>query len=467
MEEINGWAALETDDTAEAVIRLKRAVSVLPVDSVWWRTSTWRLGSAMARTGKEGEALQWYIRSYKSSGPNTIGYGVIEALYRSVNGNLDGLEARIGVNPAVSIPADAVARNVQPLSTPEARAEPTAERVIPQPRPVVIPASVPVATPAVTPEPTPAAALEEVKTPSPEPTPAAALEEVKPSPSPELPIPIPSVTPEEVTRTPTPEVVLEPTPEATPAVVPSVTPGAASAEPTPTPAGVHPTPLPDASPRPTPDPTFVAATELKAEPTPLLNSEEKKAIVLPSPSNLRTEAKAIDATKELFPAVVITIPQPDAPKSDSRENAPKTEALPDARSEDEPKSENPRVVVKQLPQNPPVTGSGRRFSEFKATTRREGLEPCKFIVSEENLTIRKGGGGLAVVVGLENDAELDGLTAISTSPGDVSVRREIIAGVKSRALFVVSSISPKTGGFQVKFELPCGERNIVVRVRQE
>jgi hypothetical protein len=129
----------------------------------------------------------------------------------------------------------------------------------------------------------------------------------------------------------------------------------------------------------------------------------------------------------------------------------------------------PRVVVKQFPENPPVAAANTartRFSEFKPTARGT-IEPCKFRLSEETLTIRTGGGGLAVVVGLENDGDLDDLTATSTSPGDVSVRREIISGVKSRALFVVSSISGKTGVFQVKLELPCGARDIIVRVRPE
>ncbi len=485
IEEISGWAALETYDATEAVIRLKRAVSVLPVDSAWWRTSTWRLGSAMARAGKDADALDWYIRSYKSSGPSSISYGVIETLYKNVNGNLDGLETRIGKNPVLAPSAETIAKNLEPFPTPEAKPEPTPERTPFRPRRDIIPASVPVATPAIVkPEPTPAATPEEVK---PQPTPVATPEEVKPTPSPEsIPIVAPSVnptveptpeptpTPEEVR--PTPERVPEPTPDTTPVAIPSETPPPTTPDPTPTssPENAQPTLVPETSPQPTPDPSLVATnTEPKAEPTPLAIFEEKtvpkKPVVSPPPADNKTGTKPAGAAKELFPAVVITIPTNETTKLETEENAAATEAAPEAAKQtNEPKPENSRVVVSQFPQNPPVTGTGRpRFAEFKTTTRRELIEPCKFIVSEDNLTIRNGGGGLAVVVGLENDGDLEGLTALSTSPEDVSVRREIIAGVKSRALFVVSSKTARTGVFQVKFELPCGEREIVVRVRQE
>jgi hypothetical protein len=45
------------------------------------------------------------------------------------------------------------------------------------------------------------------------------------------------------------------------------------------------------------------------------------------------------------------------------------------------------------------------------------------------------------------------------------VRREDIAGVKTLALFVLSSVSDRTGVFQVRFETECGERDLVVHVR--
>ena len=70
-----------------------------------------------------------------------------------------------------------------------------------------------------------------------------------------------------------------------------------------------------------------------------------------------------------------------------------------------------------------------------------------------------------MVVRRTDDGDIDGLTATSTSPQDVSVRREIIPGVKWTALFILKSESAKAGLFQVKFEAPCGKKNVVVKVQ--
>ncbi|HVF46741.1 MAG TPA: tetratricopeptide repeat protein, partial [Pyrinomonadaceae bacterium] len=449
VEETIGQAALESDDPAEAVIRLKRAVSILPADSAWWRTSTWRLASALHRTGKDGEALEWYIRSYKSRVPNQIDYEIIEALHRSVHGSLDGLESRIGAKPLLGPSRDTVARNVTSAPTVETTPEPKPDPT-PRPTPVrsrrsVIPSSVPVATPAAvapelapetTPQPTPA--RPEVVSAKPEPTATPMEIPVLPSPSPEAPPiePSPSPTPAAGARvptpTPTPTDVVEtaiqlpiravplPTVEAVP--TPSPTPAAAA---TPASAEAAPTPAPDAS---------VAANrtrDLAAVPV----IEEKKIEALPAETSL---PRSEDAAKSLFPPVVITIPKSETAKTPLKGSGTSEETGTIAPA---------RVVVKQFPENPPVilgTNPRPRFSEF-ARPWRDATEPCKLRLSEERLTIRSGGGGLAVVVDLENDGDLDDLTAMSTSPGDVSVRREIIAGVRSRALFVVSSISGKTG----------------------
>jgi hypothetical protein len=70
------------------------------------------------------------------------------------------------------------------------------------------------------------------------------------------------------------------------------------------------------------------------------------------------------------------------------------------------------------------------------------------------------------MVGRADESEdLDGLTAVSTSPENVSIRRENIEGIKARAIFVLRSVSAKPGIYQVRFELPCGSKEIVVKVR--
>jgi tetratricopeptide (TPR) repeat protein len=92
IEEIMGWTLYQRNKISEAIIHLKRAVSILPEDSAWWRSSLWRLGACYEANGDLVRALDAYVKSYKSSEPNSFRKTVIENLYRRIYGNLDGLE---------------------------------------------------------------------------------------------------------------------------------------------------------------------------------------------------------------------------------------------------------------------------------------------------------------------------------------------------------------------------------------
>ncbi len=102
IEELAGWTLYQQKKYPDAIVRLRRAVSVLPDKSAWWRGSMWRLGAALEADGKDKEALDSYIQSYVTDRPSPIRYGAIEALYRRINGNTDGLEEKIGPNPLVA-----------------------------------------------------------------------------------------------------------------------------------------------------------------------------------------------------------------------------------------------------------------------------------------------------------------------------------------------------------------------------
>ena len=99
IEELAGWSFYQQRNYPAAVVRLRRAVSVMPDKSAWWRSSMWRLGTALEADGKDKEALDSYIQSYKTDRPSGVRYSVIESLYRKVNGSTDGLEEKIGPNP--------------------------------------------------------------------------------------------------------------------------------------------------------------------------------------------------------------------------------------------------------------------------------------------------------------------------------------------------------------------------------
>ena len=88
IEEIAGWSLMEQGSHAEAVVRLRRAVSILPEKSAWWRSSLWRLGKALEADGKDKEAIEAYVKGYTNSEPDAVKYAVIEATFKRVNGGV-------------------------------------------------------------------------------------------------------------------------------------------------------------------------------------------------------------------------------------------------------------------------------------------------------------------------------------------------------------------------------------------
>jgi hypothetical protein len=400
IEDIIGWAYYQMDDAVQAAIHLKRAVGVLPVDSAWWRSSTWRLGTALVVSGKDAEALDAYIKSYKSSGPDRVRYQAIEAVYKRVNGNTLGLEEKIGPDPSPLTPAETVAQDAEPA--PEIKSEFTST-----------PESTPVAEGNVL-EATPTM---DVSTPKTEATVFATPEETKPTSSPET--------------------------------------------------------------QPKSDSEATVET--------VETTEEKRK------ENIGNEKGTVDS-KELFPSVVISIPTSDttkitgkrseskaqskqAPtpavvKADGEPKPPSSPTSGEIKSEEETKTTSAPTpaAITEDPGSNKVPGPENQSDprEFADDNRQNSVtteaKPCTLIASEESITLRQG-GGLAVIVRREDDNELEGLTAVSDGPENVIVSREMIVGVKTQALFILRSISSKAGAYQIRFELPCGKKEIVVKVQ--
>lgn len=197
LEDIAGWALFNQGKFADAVLRLKRAVSVLPENTAQWRGAQWHLGAAYEANGDRREALTAYLKSYDRAKPDTARYAIISALYAKVNGSLNGLEERIG-------PAPAIAEVTQPAPQEQPSQTPT-----PTPTPVSAPTQAPTpAEAALSPTPLPSQTPE----PTPQPSSNPLQEAVAPAPSPS-PQPVVSPSPEQAaTPAPTPE----PTPEQQP-----------------------------------------------------------------------------------------------------------------------------------------------------------------------------------------------------------------------------------------------------------
>ena len=100
IEDIAGMALFNLDKPAEAVARLRLAVSVSPEGTPLWRSTMWHLGAALEANGRNDQALLYYIKSYLAGAPDPARRSVIENVYKKVNGTLEGLDEKIG--PAFS-----------------------------------------------------------------------------------------------------------------------------------------------------------------------------------------------------------------------------------------------------------------------------------------------------------------------------------------------------------------------------
>jgi tetratricopeptide (TPR) repeat protein len=228
IEDLTGWALYEADDAAQAAIHLRRAVGVLPADTAWWRSSNWRLGNALILEGKDAEALELYLKVYRSSPPDPVRYAAIETLYKKINGSTDGLEAKIGASSTASTTGEAAPAGSQPDQSVEAAATPSRVPIAGETRIDRIPAGVPVAR----------------NTPSPQPTPDNSTA-ATPAVTESIPDNSPTAIPVETTPVPTqtvdaaPAATLTPSPESTPVATqpqPDGSPTATIETPSPSPA---------------------------------------------------------------------------------------------------------------------------------------------------------------------------------------------------------------------------------------
>jgi tetratricopeptide (TPR) repeat protein len=172
IEDLAGVALTNQEQAAEAVVRLRRAVGILPENSAYWRAAQWHLGAAYHASGNQQEALAAYLKGYDRNAPDPVRRALVEGLYRKVNGSTDGLEAALGAAVAV---APGVAQNTTPTptgtSTPVAETPATTAQTTPEASPVATetPAPQPTTTPEPAPSPVEASAREKTADAAPQP----------------------------------------------------------------------------------------------------------------------------------------------------------------------------------------------------------------------------------------------------------------------------------------------------------
>ncbi|MCA1592965.1 MAG: tetratricopeptide repeat protein [Acidobacteria bacterium] len=203
IEDLAGWALYNQGNAAESAVRLRRAVSVTPENSPWSRTALWHLGAALDASGNQKDALAAYVRAYRLA-PDPARRLVVEALYRKMNGSLEGLDTLLGGTLAA---ASTASRQAAPPSP-----SPASEAATPPATPVATPVqettpatttTTTSATPAT--EATPSSVPAPPATSTPQPAPSSS-----PSTTPEQPAAIPEATP---AASPTPSTAPTPAPK--------------------------------------------------------------------------------------------------------------------------------------------------------------------------------------------------------------------------------------------------------------
>jgi tetratricopeptide (TPR) repeat protein len=489
IEDLTGWALFNQDKSAEAVVHLRRAASVMPENTPWWRTAQWHLGAALEANGNRDEALAAYIKSYKSGPPDAARRVVIETLYRKINGSLNGLDERIGASSAVAtIASNNTSVAVEPptttaspaaastthaetqtsesaststsTSTVETAAPATAETTPPASSvetPIPSPTPAPTLEPVQTPTPTPAPTTEATPIPTPEAMPTSTLTP-EPSPSP-APTSTPTQTPETTPPTPTTEAVSTPTPSPTPVQTPEPTSTSSSAQiaaSTPTASTPEP-PKPSPAPAPTPEPTVAAVT---AAPTTTTSEPTSEATPTPTPTTTTTieptgqpsPTPEPTPTPTLSPALTAT-QSPEPTPSLTSSSTP--EATPSPAPETTP---TPEQTTTAAPTPTPTP-------EQSAPQTAEGAQDrgsCTISLSETSLTIRPNGSAIVRVT-------LDGLTGaadiqpVSSDWANMAVFPEAVEGGAFR--YSITSISKMTGTYDILFKSRCGSKSLTVKVK--
>lgn len=94
------------------------------------------------------------------------------------------------------------------------------------------------------------------------------------------------------------------------------------------------------------------------------------------------------------------------------------------------------------------------------------LLPCEIGVSQESVSLINNGGSISMLVSIEDGEDIRLVSAVSNSPVDVEVKLQAdTPAVAGRVMFVIKSVSEKTGLYQISFKAPCGKKDVIVRVR--
>jgi Flp pilus assembly protein TadD len=457
IEEIAGWSLYNQDRTEEAVVRLKRAVGILPEKSAWWRSSQWRLGAALEKAGKGREALDSYAKSYRSAAPDQNRRALIEALYIRTYGSSRGLDIKLGEAATAQSPGS----NVLPVTQTSA----TMKNPLPE---IIAEINPPQTKPAPTSQPPQVEAQPETKTVEPEKKVADAPQtETSTAQQPEV-----KETVEPSTNNSPETVKTETQPDATKAGTKSET--AKVEEKAPEKSEIKPEVKSETAKADEP----ALKTGKKGTPAEPLPTEEKpeseteKAETNAAPDNSAAKPKEVkeETKNQSENAGKPSEPKPEVPSPmrvlliDNLKNT--VTEIPVAKTE---KTETAKTEpVRSEP--PPETNPNVKITSTLETPGNLPTRPrlaCAIWLNQTEVSILSGGGVASLLVGIEGDGEsVENLVATSENSSDIEIKLNKDVQISgNRALYEIRSISENKGDFTIVFQSTCGKKSVKVRAR--
>lgn len=463
IEELSARALLASGKNEEGKIRLKRAASVLPKDSTWWRSSIWRLGQVYESEGNDKDALENYAASYAAGFRTSEHRATIETVYSRLNGSMDGLAAYLADGGKAEDQTASLFVKAAPADDQEIAAKDTSsELVVPADGIIVSPDKSGEVISAIAQPPELTVSTDESIAVAPGEAPKSLPEDV------DLDVitkSVPEVLDTKIVKT-----------ETTGGAIVSIMPGAIQSDPTTVAGEKPPHQIAELPPAGEPDIENILPPTEGAE-LPDLKSNETVDGELQMEDENSVPANAAETILEHSSSVVTGVR--DLAEKDEFSLDPErvgTKSVMPAEStlaEITPSTKSEAVV-------PEITHTERSLIDLGATRPRlvppEKIRPlaneiedpnaCRIVSSHDRVSVLGNGGSFGVVVGLVNYNTAYVLRARSETPEDVSIKFEPdIGSIDGRAFFVIKSVSENTGEFNVQFETPCGTKIVKVDVR--
>ncbi len=472
IEETAGWTLYNQEKYEESLAKLNLAMSILPKDSAWWRSTLWKRGMVFEKMEKPKEALDSYVKSYASEianadQPSTVKKVVVETLYQQVNGSLDGLEEKLKDSPKDETNTSAIfVKKSEPEEKPkedkkkddevpdivpiakddstDASKKPSEDEKLTLNEDILDPTKAPKEKPSETDDKKPVDSEKNIEDIS--------LPDSNNSTSKEIPSEDTNKTTDKPTDKPKEEakntslfdpIIIDIPRTDIEQYKQALEEEKKKEEEKKSEDNANKT-----------NETKADENEIKRSDLPKTDDSNPKEPTKPAEENISDLINKDDSSKEDSSKPAEAKTSDESAKTDSSEK-PKTDET------NEKENDSEKTVIDLGATRPRVVAKEEKKEEPK-------LAECEIVVSQEVVSIINTSGGIGILVGLkglEENKQKD-IKATSSSPEDVEVVYEPeIGAVAGQSFFLIKSISSNKGAFTVTFETPCGKKDIMVKVR--